>query len=76
MMFKQAVGLDVTRGGLETDRTFIEAVVDIDVSEIPVLEAGFIITGMIVGKGYIMITICPPNFSASDGDLFLLSQGG
>ena len=72
---KWTMGLDVTRRGPEAGRAFIKTAVDMNVSELPTLRAGFIVIGMITGKGCIMIAPCPPDFSTSGGNLFFLGQG-
>ena len=42
------MGLDVTRGGLETGGTLIQRAINMDVSKFPTLEAGLMVSGMIV----------------------------
>ena len=49
--------------------------IDMDVSKFPVLKAGLIVVGVIMGRGYVMVTTCPPDLSASKGVMFFLSQG-
>ena len=39
-----------------------------DMPEFLTLEACFIIAEVVVGKGYVMVTTCPPDFSVSDGN--------
>ena len=63
----------MARGSLETGGTFVKMAVDTDVSEFPALEAGFVVTGMVMGKGCVMVTACPPDFGASDGNFLFLS---
>ena len=39
--------MDMTRGPLETSGALVERAVDADVSELPAVEAGFVVTRMI-----------------------------
>ena len=50
-------------------------IVDTDIPEFPALEAGLIVLGMVVGKGHVMVTACPPDLSVNEGDVFFLGQG-
>ena len=68
------MGLDVAWGSFKTDGALIQMAVDTDVSEFPVLEAGFMIVEMVTGKGSIIVAVSPPNFSVGDGDFFFFSQ--
>ena len=65
----------MTERGFQTGRAFIEMVVDADVVEFPVLEAGFMVIGMVMGKRCIVVAICPPDFSMGKGVMFLFCQG-
>ena len=56
-----AVGLDVAGGPLKTGGTFVQGAVDVDMSEFPTLEAGFIVTGVVVGQGSVVVTASPPD---------------
>ena len=47
MTSQWAAGLDMAGGGFETGEAFIEGTIDADVSELPALEAGFIVSGMV-----------------------------
>ena len=73
-MFKQTPGLDITGGGFQTDETLIKVAIDVDVAKFPALEAGFIVMGMVMGKGCIIVAACPPDFNMCNSDLFLLGQ--
>ena len=45
-----------------------------DVSKFPVLEAGSMIVGVVLGEGCIMVTASPPDFGASDSNFFFFGQ--
>ena len=72
--FQWAMGLDMAGGGFETGGTFVKMAVDMDVTEFPALEAGLVIVGVVTSKGCVMVTAGPPDFCASDSDLFFLGQ--
>ena len=57
-----AMGLDVAGRSLETGGAFVEGTVDMNVSKFPALEAGFVVLGMVMGEGSVMVTASPPNF--------------
>ena len=57
------MGLDVAGGSLETGGAFVKGAVDVNVSELPALEAGFMVLGVVTGEGSVMVTASPPNFS-------------
>ena len=48
--------------------------IDADIPKFPTLEAGFMIVRVVMGKGCIMVAICPPNVGASNGNFFFFSQ--
>ena len=73
--FEQAVGLDMARGSLKTGGALIEVTVDMDVSKFPALEAGFMVSGVVMGEGCVMVAASPPDFGASDSNLLFLGQG-
>ena len=75
VLFEWAAGLDIARGRLETGGTLIQVAIDTDVTEFPTLEAGFVITGMVMGKGCIVVTASPPDFGMSDSNFFFFGQG-
>ena len=52
----------------------IEAIVDSDVSKFPALEAGFMVAGMAMSEGHIVVAASPPDLSVGDSDLFFLGQ--
>ena len=60
--FERATGLYVARGSLETGGAFVEGAVDMNMSKLPALEAGFVILGMVMEEGSVMVTASPPNF--------------
>ena len=62
----------MARGGFETSEALVKMAVDADVTEFPVLEAGFMIAEMVMGKGYIVVVAGPPDLSVSEGDFFFL----
>ena len=66
------MGLDMTRGGLETDGALIEMAVDMDVTELPALKAGLMIVRVVTSEGYIMVTASLPDFGAGEGNFFFL----
>ena len=61
-------------GSLYTDGALVQVAVDADVSEVSVLEAGLMIAGVVLGKGCIMVTICPSDFSVGNGGFFFFGQ--
>ena len=65
----------MAKGSLETDGAFVEMTIDVDVAEFPALEAGLIVAGVVMSKGHIMVAAGPPDFGASDSNLFFFSQG-
>ena len=54
----------------------IEATVDTYMSKFPTLEAGFMVVGIVMDKGCIMVAAGPPDLSVGDDNLLFLSQGG
>ena len=46
------------------------------VSKFPALKAGFMIMGVIVGKGCVIIAASPSDFGVSNGNLLFLGQRG
>ena len=64
----------MARGSSETGGAFIQMAVDADVTKFPALETGFMITGVVTGEGYIMVTAGPPNFGVSDHSFFFFGQ--
>ena len=48
--------------------------VDANVTEFPALEAGFVIMGVVSGKGCIMVATGPSDFSTGDSNFFFLGQ--
>ena len=70
-----AIGLDMAGGSLETDGTFVEVTIDVDMTEFPALETGFIVVGRVMREGSIMVAASPPDFSVSDGNFFFFGQG-
>ena len=46
---KRATGLDMTWGPFETSEAFVEGTVNADVPKFPALEAGFVVSGMVMG---------------------------
>ena len=76
LLFEWVTGLDVAGGSLKTGRAFVQVAMDMDVPELPTLEAGLMISGVISGKRYIMVAAGPPDFGASDGIIFFFGQKG
>ena len=66
----------MARGPFETGGTFIEGVIDVNVSEFPALEAGLVVTGMVARQGSVMVTAGPPDVGAFQGSLFFFGQRG
>ena len=66
----------MARRSLETGGALIEVAVNVDVAEFPALEAGFVITRVVMGKGCIVVAASPPDFSMGDSDFFFLGQRG
>ena len=67
--------LDMARGSLETGGALIEVAVDTDMTEFPVLKAGFVIMEVVISEGCIMVTAGPPDFGMSNGGFFFFGQG-
>ena len=76
MPSERAMGLNMARGPLETGRAFVEGTVDANVSKFPALEAGFMVTGVVMRQGGVVVTAGPPDVGAFQGNLFFFSQGG
>ena len=70
------MGLDVARRSPKTDRALVQMAVDTDMSELPALEAGFMIVRVVMGKGCVMVSASLPDFSVSHSGFFLFSQRG
>ena len=66
----------MARGRFETGGAFVQGAVDVNVSKFPALEAGFMVTGIIMGQGNVMVTASPPNVGTFQGGLFFFSQRG
>ena len=66
----------MARGSFETGGTFVQGAIDVDVSEFPALEAGFMVSGVISREGSIMVTAGPPNFGVFQGGFFFFGQRG
>ena len=64
----------MARGSLKTGRALVEVTIDVDVSEFPALEAGFIGLEVVTGKGGIIVAVSLPDFSVSDGSFFFFGQ--
>ena len=73
---ERATGLDVARGPLETSGAFVEGAVDANVSKLPTLEAGFMVSRVVTRQGGVMVASGPPNVGAFQGDFFFLGQRG
>ena len=67
---KGTVCLDVTGGPLETSGAFVEGAIDANMSEFPALEAGFMITRVVLGQRGVVVTTGPPDVGAFQGDFF------
>ena len=63
-------------GPLETSGAFVEGAVDANVLQFSTLEAGFMVSGVVIGEGCIVVAAGPPDFSASDGSFFFFDQRG
>ena len=73
-MFKWAAGLDMTWGSLEAGRALVEVTIDVDMPKFPALKAGFMVSGVVTGKGCIVVAASPPDFGVSDSNLFFQGQ--
>ena len=60
----------MARGSLEAGEALIKVAVNTDVSKFPPLEAGFMVSGMVMDKRYIVVTAGPPDLDVSNGDFF------
>ena len=76
MLFEWAAGLDMTWGSLKASGALIEVTVDMNVAKFPVLETGFMVMGVVMGKGCVVVAACPPDFSVGDSNLFFHGQRG
>ena len=74
MLFKQTVGLDMTRGGLKTGGALVQVAVDADVSKVPALEAGLMVVEVVMSKGHVVVTAGPSDLDVGDSNLLFLSQ--
>ena len=63
------------RGGPKTGEALVEATVDVDIPEFPALEAGFIVTWVVMDKRCVIVTAYPPDFGMGDSNLLFLGQG-
>ena len=63
----------MTRESLKAGEALIQVAVDADVTEFPALEAGLVIAGVVMSKGYVMVAASPPDFGVSEGNFFFLS---
>ena len=61
--------------GLETGGALVEIAVDVDMTKFPTLEAGLMVTRMVMSKRCVMVTASPPDFSAGDCSFFFFGQG-
>ena len=66
----------MTGGPPETSGALIKWAVDADVSKLPAVEAGLVVSGMVAGQGNVVVTTGPPDVGAFQGGLFLFGQGG
>ena len=66
----------MTGGPFEAGGTLVKRAVDADVSELPAVKAGFMVTGVVAGQGDVMVTAGPPDVGAFQGGLFFFSQWG
>ena len=64
----------MTRGSLKAGGALIEVTVDANVAKFPVLEAGLVVMGVVVGERCIIVAANSPDFSVSDSNLLFLSQ--
>ena len=70
------MGLDMARGPFETSGALVKWAVDADVSELPAVEAGFMVTGVVAGQGDVVVTAGPPDVGTFQGGLFFFGQRG
>ena len=47
-----------------TGGALVKGAVDADVSELPAVEAGFLVTGVVAGQGDVVVTAGPPDVGA------------
>ena len=45
-----------------------------DVPEFPALEAGLVVSEMVVGKGSVVVTASPPDFCTFEDSFFVFGQ--
>ena len=50
--------------------------VDVDMSKLPVLEAGFMVMGVVMDEGCVVVAASPPDFCVGEGSFFFLDQRG
>ena len=63
----------MTRGGFEKGGALVEMAIDVDVTELPALETGFMVAGVVTSKRHVMVAASPPDLGVSEGDFFFLS---
>ena len=64
----------MVRESLETGGALIQVAVDADMTELPILEAGFVVLEVVMDKGCVMVATGPPDFCASDSNFFFFGQ--
>ena len=68
------MGLNVAWGSLETCGALVQMAVNVNVSKFPALETGFMVTGVVMNKGHIVVAAGLLDFYVSDGYCFLFGQ--
>ena len=61
-------------GSLKAGGALVEMTIDMDISKFPVLEAGFMILGMVTGKEGVIVAASSSDFSVSDSNFFFFCQ--
>ena len=65
----------MARGSFKAGRALVQVAVNTDMPKFPALEAGFMVMGMVTGKGCVMVAASPPDFGASESDFVFFGQG-
>ena len=63
-------------GSLKVSGVLVQMTIDTDVPELSALKTDFVVAEVVLGKGCIMITDSPPDFSADDNGFFFIGQRG
>ena len=68
--------MDMTGRPLETSGALVKRTIDADVSKLPAMEAGLVVTRVVAGQGDVVVTAGPPDVGAFQGSFFFFGQRG